>query len=61
MSHWIETLIEEQYFPFYEFLWLGMIALWWSVIARLKRIEQKCDELEEITTDIIGTIVEEEA
>ena len=59
--HWFNTFIEEQYFPFYEFMWVGMIALWWSVIARLKRIEDKCGDLEEITTDIISSIVEEEA
>ena len=61
MSNWIETFTEEQYFPFYEFMWICMIGLWWSVIARLKRIEDKCDDLEEITTDIISSIVEEEA
>ena len=57
--HWINTFIDEQYFPFYEFMWVGMLGLWWSVISRLKRIETKLDELDEITTDIISEIVEE--
>lgn len=41
---WITTFIEEHHFPFYEFLWLCMIVLWWSVINRLDRIEEKIDD-----------------
>lgn len=37
--YWLETLVETQHFPFYEFLWLCMLGLWWSVILRLNRIE----------------------
>ena len=37
----LQTLIEEQHFPFYEFLWLCMLGLWWSVINRLNRIENR--------------------
>jgi len=59
MNHWIDTLIEEQYFPFYEFMWVCMLGLWWSVIVRLRRIESKLDEVEEIELDIISEMVEE--
>ncbi len=38
--YWLETLVEQQHFPFYEFLWLCMLGLWWSVILRLNRIER---------------------
>jgi len=41
--HWIDTFIEQQHFPFYEFLWICMLGLWWSVINRLKRIEEKTE------------------
>ena len=37
--YWLETLVETQHFHFYEFLWLCMLGLWWSVILRLNRIE----------------------
>ena len=37
----LQTLIEEQHFPFYEFLWLCMLGLWWSVINRLNRITSR--------------------
>ena len=50
--HWIDTFIEQHHFPFYEFLWLCMLGLWWSVIARLKRIERTQHE-------IISEIVDE--
>ena len=45
MIHWIDTLIDQQHFPFYEFMWLSMLGLWWSVINRLKRIEEKTEIL----------------
>ena len=43
MIHWIDTLIDQQHFPFYEFMWISMLGLWWSVINRLKRIEEKTE------------------
>ena len=48
---WIQTFIEERYFPFYEVMWLFMIVLWWSVIVRLKRIE---DNQGEIISEIVN-------
>lgn len=42
---WIQTFIEQQYFPFYEVMWVFMIVLWWSVIARLRRIENNQGEI----------------
>ena len=47
MSFWLETFVEEQYFPFYEFLWLCMIGLWWSVIVRLRRIEERLNKIKQ--------------
>ena len=47
MSLWLETFVEEQYFPFYEFLWLCMIGLWWSVIVRLRRIEERLNKIKQ--------------
>lgn len=41
--YYIETLLEQHHFPFYEFLWLCMLGLWWSVINRLKRIEERAE------------------
>ena len=38
--YWLQTVVEQQHFPFYEMLWLFMLGLWWSVINRLKRIEE---------------------
>lgn len=35
---WLDTFVEEQHFPFYEFLWLCMLGLWWSVILRLQKL-----------------------
>ncbi len=43
MIHWLETLFDQKYFPFYEFMWLCMLGLWWSVISRLKKIQHKLD------------------
>ena len=56
MKYYIQTLLETQYFPFYEFLWLCMLGLWWSVIFRLKRIE---DSLDEFTNDLLNKIKKE--
>lgn len=44
MEDWFKTFVETEHFPFYEFLWLCMLGLWWSVIARLKRIEEHTKE-----------------
>ena len=56
MKYYIQTLLETQYFPFYEFLWLGLLGLWWSVIFRLKRIE---DSLDEFTNDLLNELEKE--
>jgi hypothetical protein len=56
MNHWLETFIEEQHFPFYEFMWVCMLGLWWSVIARLRRIENKIDIQNELSHIIIDEV-----
>tara|TARA_R100001530_G_scaffold70988_1_gene50269 strand:+ start:1244 stop:1420 length:177 start_codon:yes stop_codon:yes gene_type:complete len=53
MKEWLQTFIETDHFPFYEFLWLCMLGLWWSVIARLKRIEQKVIDIEQDAMEYI--------
>jgi len=50
---WIQTFVEEQYFPFYEFLWLCMLGLWWSVIIRLKSIQNDVNESREVWMEIL--------
>jgi hypothetical protein len=57
MTYYIQTLLDSQYFPFYEFMWLGMLGLWWSVITRLKRIE---DNLETLENNLLTFIAENE-
>ena len=56
MKYYLQALFETQYFPFYEFLWLGLLGLWWSVIIRLKRIE---DSLDEFTNDLLNEFEKE--
>tara|TARA_R110002020_G_scaffold246009_3_gene459751 strand:- start:15620 stop:15796 length:177 start_codon:yes stop_codon:yes gene_type:complete len=53
MKEWLQTFVETDHFPFYEFLWLCMLGLWWSVIARLKRIEQKVIDIEQDAIEYI--------
>ena len=53
MKEWLQTFVETDHFPFYEFLWLCMLGLWWSVIARLKRIEQKVTDIEQDAIEYI--------
>ena len=55
MINWISTLIEQQHFPFYEIMWVFMLVLWWSVIQRLKRIE----EIINITNDNLNQGLDE--
>tara|TARA_R100001530_G_scaffold27131_3_gene21688 strand:+ start:9699 stop:9875 length:177 start_codon:yes stop_codon:yes gene_type:complete len=50
---WIQTFVEEQYFPFYEFLWLCMLGLWWSVIIRLRSIQNDVQESREVWMEIL--------
>lgn len=57
MTYYIQTLLDSQYFPFYEFMWLGMLGLWWSVITRLKRIE---DNLANLENNLLTFIAENE-
>ena len=51
MNHWFNTFIDEQYFPFYEFMWVCMLGLWWSVISRLRRIETL---IQDVITEIVN-------
>ena len=56
---WIYTFIEEHHFPFYEFLWVCMIVLWWSVIHRLDRIENKVDAIENADQELLDYLMDE--
>ena len=53
MKEWVQTFTQVDYFPFYEFMWVCMLGLWWSVIARLKRIEQKVTDIEQDAIEYI--------
>ncbi len=50
---WIETLVEEEYFPFYEFMWVCMLGLWWSVIVRLRNLQEELEEQRKIWLEIL--------
>tara|TARA_R100000458_G_C8252703_1_gene229323 strand:- start:748 stop:927 length:180 start_codon:yes stop_codon:yes gene_type:complete len=56
---WLETFVEEQHFPFYEFLWLCMLGLWWSVILRLNRIEEGVNEAKEADVELLNYLMDE--
>jgi len=43
MWFWIQTFIDEHYFPFVEFILTMFLVLFWSIISRLRRIEKKID------------------
>jgi len=55
---WIQTVVEEQHFPFYEFMWVCMLLLWWSVIVRLKNIIEYLVEDRKILFEILDEIEE---
>jgi len=56
---WLETFVEEQHFPFYEFLWLCMLGLWWSVILRLNRIEAGVEKIEIADEELLKYLMDE--
>jgi len=60
MRYYWEALFSVEYFPYWEFTMLMMLALQLSMLWRLNRIENKVDEVEKTQIDIISEIVEEE-
>jgi len=60
MRYYWEALFSAEYFPYWEFTMLMMLALQLSMLWRLNRIENKVDEVEKTQIDIISEIVEEE-
>ena len=59
MKEWIQTFVETQHFPFYEFLWLCLLGLWWSVILRLNRIEEICEERRTADSELLEYLMGE--
>jgi len=49
IRHYWEVLFSTEYFPYWEFTMLMMLALQLSMIIRLNRIEKKQDEKPMIT------------
>jgi len=39
IEHWISTVVEQHHFPFFEFICIMFLGMLWSIIYRLKRIE----------------------
>ena len=60
MRYYWEVLFSTEYFPYWEFTMLMMLALQLSMLWRLNRIENKLDEVEDTQTDIVSAMVERE-
>ena len=58
MRYYWEALFSTEYFPYWEFTMLMMLALQLSMLWRLHRIENKIDILNELSHHIIDEVEE---
>jgi len=58
MRYYWEALFSVEYFPYWEFSMLMMLALQLSMLWRLARIENKLDILNELSHHIIDEVEE---
>ena len=58
MRYYWEVLFSTEYFPYWEFTMLMMLALQLSMLWRLHRIENKIDILNEFSHHIIDEVEE---
>jgi hypothetical protein len=58
MRHYWEVLFSTEYFPYWEFSMLMILALQLSMLWRMHRIEKKIDVLNELSHHIIDEVEE---
>ena len=58
MRYYWEVLFSAEYFPYWEFTMLMMIALQCSMIWRLHRLESKLDEANSLTNMVLDEVEE---
>ena len=58
MRYYWEVLFSTEYFPYWEFTMLMMLALQISHLWRLHRIEEKTDILNETMNDVLDELID---